>query len=76
MEVHYSRRKSASQHSALRVWRSTELADQSWKLGETAIISITDDTIQADLENVMERSLFPIHSNEKEFFRMDVIIAP
>jgi hypothetical protein len=52
------------------------LADQSWKLGETEIISITDDAIQADLENVVERSLFPIHTNEKEFFRMDVIIAP
>jgi len=76
LEMSYSRRKSANNYSALRVWRSTELADQSWKLGETEIISITDDAIQADLENVVERSLFPIHTNEKEFFRMDVIIAP
>ncbi|MDG1241372.1 MAG: arylsulfatase [Opitutae bacterium] len=76
MEVHYSRRKSASQYSALRVWRSTELTDQSWKLGETAIISITDDTIQTDLENVVERSIYPMSTTEKEFFRMDVIIAP
>lgn len=76
LEMSYSRRKSANNYSALRVWRSTELADQSWKLGETEIISITDDAIQADLENVLERSLFPIHTNEKEFFRMDVIIAP
>jgi hypothetical protein len=76
LEMCYSRRKSANNYSALRVWRSTELADQSWKLGETEIISITDDAIQADLENVVERSLFPIHTNEKEFFRMDVIIAP
>jgi len=76
LEMSYSRRKSANNYSALRVWRSTELADQSWKLGETEIISITDDAIQADLENVVERSLFPTHTNEKEFFRMDVIIAP
>jgi arylsulfatase A len=76
LEMNYSRRKSANNYSALRVWRSTELADQSWKLGETKIISITDDAIQADLENVVERSIYPIGTNEKEFFRMDVIIAP
>jgi arylsulfatase A len=76
LEMSYSRRKSANNYSALRVWRSTELADQSWKLGETEIISIIDDAIQADLENVVERSIYPIGTNEKEFFRMDVIIAP
>ena len=76
MEVHYSRRKSANQYSALRVWRTTDLSNPSWELGATQMVSVTDDDTLSDIENVVERSLVPIGSSDKEFFLVDVIVAP
>ena len=76
MEVLYSRRKSAKQHSALRLWRTTDLSNQSWELGATQLVSVTDDDTLTDIENVLERSLVPIGSSDKEFFMVDVILAP
>lgn len=76
MEVHYSRRKSANQYSALRVWRTTDLSNPNWELGATQMISVTDDDTLTDIENVVERSLVPLGSSDKEFFLVDVILAP
>ena len=76
MEVHYSRRKSANQHSALRVWRTTDLSNPNWELGATQLVSVTDDTSLMDIENVVERSLAPIGASDKEFFLVDVLLAP
>ena len=76
MEVHYSRRKSANQHSALRVWRTTDLSSSNWELGATQLVSVTDDTSLTDIENVVERSLAPIGASDKEFFLVDVLLAP
>jgi hypothetical protein len=76
MEVHYRRRKSAKQHSALRLWRTTDLSNPNWELGATQLVSVTDDDTLTDIENVLERSLVPIGSSDKEFFMVDVILAP
>jgi arylsulfatase A-like enzyme len=76
MEVLYKRRKSANQHAALRIWRTTDLSDPDWTLGATQTISITDDVTLTDIENVVERSLLPIGTGNKEFFLVDVIIVP
>jgi hypothetical protein len=73
MEVHYRRRKSAKQHSALRLWRTTDLSNPNWELGATQLVSVTDDDTLTDIENVLERSLVPIGSSDKEFFMVDVI---
>ena len=76
MEVHYSRRKSAKQHSTLRVWQTTDLSSPNWELGATQLVSVTDDDTLTDIENVVERSLLPIGSSDKEFFLVDVLLAP
>jgi len=76
MEVHYSRRKSAKQHSTLRVWQTADLSSPNWELGATQLVSVTDDETLTDIENVVERSLLPIGSSDKEFFRVDVLLAP
>ena len=76
MEVHYSRRKSAKQHSTLRVWQTTDLSSPNWELGATQLVSVTDDDTLTDVENVVERSLLPIGSSDKEFFLVDVLLAP
>jgi arylsulfatase A-like enzyme len=76
MEVHYSRRKSAKQHSTLRVWQTTDLSSPNWELGATQLVSVTDDDTLTDIENVVERSLLPIGSRDKEFFLVDVLLAP
>ena len=76
MEVHYSRRKSANQYSAIRVWRTTDLSSSNWELGATQLVSVTDDTSLTDIENVVERSLAPIGASDKEFFLVDVLLAP
>jgi hypothetical protein len=76
MEVHYRRRKSAKQHSALRLWRTTDLSNPNWELGATQLVSVTDDDTLTDIENVVERSLVPLGSSDKEFFLVDVILAP
>jgi len=76
MEVHYSRRKSAKQHSTLRIWQTTDLSSPNWELGATQLVSVTDDDTLADVENVVERSLLPIGSSDKEFFLVDVLLAP
>jgi hypothetical protein len=76
MEIRYSRRKTATNHSALRVWRTTDLSNPIWELGATEVISVNDDSTVPEIENVVERSLFSTQANDKEFFIMDVIIAP
>jgi arylsulfatase A-like enzyme len=76
MEIHYSRRKSAKQHSTLRVWQTTDLSSPVWELGATQLVSVTDDDTLTDIENVVERSLLPIGSSDKEFFLVDVLLAP
>ena len=75
-EVHYSRRKSAKQHSTLRVWQTTDLSNPNWELGATQLVSVTDNDTLSDIENVVERSLLPIGSSDKEFFLVDVLLAP
>jgi hypothetical protein len=76
MEIHYNRRKSAKQHSTLRVWQTTDLSSPNWELGATQLVSVTDDDTLTDIENVVERSLLPIGSSDKEFFLVDVLVAP
>ncbi len=76
MELYYSRRKSAKQHSTLRVWQTTDLSSPNWELGATQLVSVTDDDTLTDIENVVERSLLPIGSSDKEFFLVDVLLAP
>ena len=76
MEVRYSRRKSATPYTALRVWRATDLNNPNWELGATETISISDDGSLTDIENVVERSLLPMSSSDKEFFLLDLIAAP
>jgi hypothetical protein len=76
MEIHYNRRKSAKQHSTLRVWQTTDLSSPNWELGATQLVSVTDDDTLTDIENVVERSLLPIGSSDKEFFLVDVLLAP
>ncbi len=76
MEVQYSRRKSANNFSALRIWRTTDLANPNWELGTTQVISVTDDSNDNTVENVVERSLFSTQATDKAFYIMDVVVAP
>ena len=76
LEIQYSRRKSANNYSALRVWRTTDLTNPNWELGTTELISVTDDSNEATIENVIERSRFSTDSLDKAFYIMDVVVAP
>ena len=76
MQIQYSRRKSANNFSALRVWRTTDLINPNWELGTTEIISVADDSNETTIENVIERSLFSTDTEGKAFYIMDVVVAP
>ncbi|CAI8257992.1 MAG: Arylsulfatase [Opitutia bacterium UBA7350] len=76
MEIQYSRRKSAKNFSALRIWRATDLANPDWELGTTQLISVTDDSNDASIENIIERSTFSTDAVDKAFFIMDAVVSP
>lgn len=76
MEIEYSRRKSANNYSAIRLWRTTDLSNPNWELGTTELISVSDDSNFAELENVVQRTAFTTEDEAKAFFIMDVVTAP
>ena len=76
MEIQYSRRKSANNFSALRIWRTTDLTNPTWELGTTQLISVTDDSNDAEIEQVIERSSFSTDAVDKAFYIMDAVVSP
>ena len=76
MEIQYSRRKSANNFSALRIWRTTDLTNPNWELGTTQLISVTDDSNDAEIEQVIERSSFSTDAVDKAFYIMDAVVSP
>lgn len=76
LEIQYSRRKSANNYTALRIWRTTDLANPDWELGTTELISVADDSNEAAIENVVERSTFSTEAVDKAFYIMDVVVSP
>lgn len=76
LEIQYSRRKSANNHSALRIWRTTDLANPNWELGTMELISVADDSNDNAVENVIKRSTFSTDAVDKAFYIMDVVVAP
>ena len=72
LSLTYPRSKSAEDYSAHRIWRSTDLSENAWKLGQTKVVSVEPDDVDADIEYVTERSLFPV-SGGREFLRFDAI---
>ena len=76
LEIQYSRRKSANDHSVLRIWRTTDLTNPNWELGTMELISVIDDTNDAGIENVIERSTFSTDAVDKAFYIMDAVVSP
>ncbi|MEO0795257.1 MAG: sulfatase-like hydrolase/transferase [Verrucomicrobiota bacterium] len=76
LTISYQRSRSAMTFLETRVLRSTNLATNGWQANQTTQVSVTPDAENSDLEQVVERSDFPMGNQDHEFLRIEVVPAP